>query len=271
MITSQHAYIRPDFNAPKIHQIEHAKGKIKINGINPFPLFGGTSAEGATGAAGATGASGATGATAAAGATGATGAGGEDAISKLQKDPVALGQLLSQVNDLAATSAATATELASYKEKESEAEKAKLGEVERAEVERDEAIAREERAMAVIEKQAIQGAISSNDSYKWNSIPAVIAELERSGAMAKIKVNIDLDKNIANVDGIDEHLKKLAETEAWMLKTTTVVEDTTATTGRPRKTGTVPRPPQQPQDKSTRREGLMKRHPTLAMGGTALR
>lgn len=248
---------------PAIDRIEHAKGMIKINGINPFPLFGGTAPvppeetkpkeeiknESST----------------------TTPSSGDDAVSKLQKDPVALGQLLSQVTELTTASTQAATELASYKEKESEAEKAKLGEVDRANVERDEAIAREQHTMKVIEKQAIQGAISSNDNYKWNSIPAVIAELERSGAMAKIKVNIDLDKNIANVDGIDEHLKKLAETEAWMLKTTTVVEDTTTTTGRPRKTGSVPRPPQQPQDKNSRREGLMKRHPTLAMGGTALR
>lgn len=246
--------------------------------VNAWPIFGGENDENGSGGSGSgsgeSGGSGGNGnSTSGAGNAAGGGSGdGEDPIKKLQSDPNALAQLLSQtqtlnstVSDLQTKLEAATTENAGFKQKQEESEAAQRTKEQNQEIEINKLKGQLETVTALLQQKVVENAIASNAKHQWHSARQVQGELD----MSKLKVNLDIDKGVAEIDGMDAELDRIATASPWLVKN---VENQNSggngngTPPRQRTSGNPPRPPAGPQDKASKRAAAMKKFPVLANG-----
>lgn len=255
--------------APLLSVMDDSKKKNYLEITSSFPFFGGED-EPNSGANAGAGAGNGTGSGGNSTATSSSGSGnGEDPIKKLQSDPTALAQLLSQsqtlnttVADLTAKLEAATTENAGFKQKQEEADAAQRTKEQNQEIEINKLKGQIENLAKILQEKVIENAIGNNSKYQWNSIRQVRSELD----MSKLKVNLDVDKGIAEIDGMDAELDRIATASSWLVKSAEVINDAGTGSSRRRNSGNPPRPPQGPQDAAAKRAAAMKRYPVLATG-----
>jgi hypothetical protein len=189
----------------------------------------------------------------------------EDPIAKLQSDPNALRDLLNQVNKLTAdhqnaTNALTEIE----KEKEKQA-RAQMSKEEQLNTDLENANLQIEKMNNVIRTVALQNAfVTKSGDTQWNSIKQAMAELDENN----YTIDIDLDNGVAEVNGIDNEVKRISKDFPWLVKSAGVtdVNGGARGPGRPRTTGAPPAPPKGNEAKKDRRDSLMNRFPVLMQG-----
>jgi hypothetical protein len=230
--------------------------------INSFPFFGGTTPTPTT-----TDPEKTTGTPA--GGTGEQ----EDPIAKLQSDPTALKNLLEQVSKTSADLATLTQErdsLASEKEKQT---RAQLSKEENLTKDLENATLQIEKLTNVVQNVAIANAfIEKSGDIKWNSVKQAMAELQDGN----YSVNIDIDNGVAEVEGIENEVKRIAKDFSWLVKSAGVPEvqdggkvapvGRAGRPGQPAATGLPPAPPKGNQGKQARRDGMMNRFPVLMQG-----
>ena len=186
----------------------------------------------------------------------------EDPIQKLQSDPNALSQLLSQVQALTNELNKTATERDSFKTKEEQARRAQQTKEEQLQVDLDKANANIERLHNVLKTKIVENAISGAKNYEWHSVKQVMAELNPEA----FDVDIDMDKAEGTVSGIDSEIKRIAQQCPWLVSKD---RSKPADDGRPRPTrpsGSPVAPPSGDAAKLTKREALIKKYPVIVQG-----
>ncbi|AHG24404.1 hypothetical protein PBI_OAKER_13 [Mycobacterium phage Oaker] len=187
----------------------------------------------------------------------------DDPIAKLQSDPNALAQLLSQTETLASQVQQLTTENADFKQKQEQAEAAQRSKEENQEIEINNLKAQLENVTNILQQKVIENAIANHAKHQWNSVRQVKGELD----MSKLKVNLDIDKGIAEIDGIDAELDRIATSSPWLVK---AAEQQPPNPQQPqqrqRTSGGAPRPPAPPADKASKRALAMKKFPVLATG-----
>lgn len=183
--------------------------------VNAWPIFGGENEENGSGGSGSGSGDGSgsggngNGASGAGNAAGGGSGDGEDPIKKLQSDPNALAQLLSQtqtlnstVSDLRTKLEAATTENAGFKQKQEESEAAQRTKEQNQEIEINKLKGQLETVTALLQQKVVENAIASNAKHQWHSARQVQGELD----MSKLKVNLDIDKGIAEIDGMEAEL-----------------------------------------------------------------
>lgn len=260
--------------APLLAVLDDSAKRNYLNILDAYPIFGGEENNGGNGSGEGTG-NGGSGNGNAGGGSGGSGSGGsgtgnEDPIAKLQSDPNALAQLLtqsqtltSQVQQLTEQLNTATTENSTFKQQQEQAEAAQRTKEQNQEIEINKLKGQLENLTNLLQAKVIENAIANNAKHQWNSSRQVQGELD----MSKIKVNLDIDKGIAEIDGMDAELDRIATSSPWLVKavTTDQTQQTTQQT-RQRTSGNPPRPPAPPQDKAAKRAAAMKKFPVLANG-----
>ncbi|ACF05114.1 head scaffolding protein [Mycobacterium phage Predator] len=260
--------------APLLAVLDDSAKRNYLNILDAYPIFGGEENNGGNGSGEGNG-NGGSGNGNAGGGSGGSGSGGsgtgnEDPIAKLQSDPNALAQLLtqsqtltSQVQQLTEQLNTATTENSTFKQQQEQAEAAQRTKEQNQEIEINKLKGQLENLTNLLQTKVIENAIANNAKHQWNSTRQVQGELD----MSKIKVNLDIDKGIAEIDGMDAELDRIATSSPWLVKavTTEQTQQTTQQT-RQRTSGNPPRPPAPPQDKAAKRAAAMKKFPVLANG-----
>lgn len=248
-------------NMDKIFRKPLEKSTIERKILDSFPFFGGTTPETTAGTSGDPKA----GATTDSKQTGG-GVITEDPIAALQADPNKLRDLLNQVNKLSkdhesATNALTEIERA--KEKEA---RAQMNKEQQLSTDLENANLQIEKMTAVVQNMAVQNAfITRSGDIQWNSIKQAMAELVPDN----YSVNIDLDNGMAEVDNIDQEVKRIAKDFPWLVKSAGTPDPNAQQAqgprgpGRPRTTGLPPAGVKGNEGKKARRDEMMQRFPVL--------
>lgn len=253
--------------APLLAVLDDSAKRNYLNILDAYPIFGGE--ENGGNGSGEGNENGGSGNGNAGGGSGG-GSGEEDPIKKLQSDPNALAQLLSQsqtltsqVQQLTEQLNTASTENQTFKQQQEQAEAAQRTKEQNQEIEIKKLKDQLENLTNLLQTKVIENAIANNAKHQWNSSRQVQGELD----MSKIKVNLDIDKGIAEIDGMDAELDRIATSSPWLVKavTTEQTQQTTQQT-RQRTSGNPPRPPAPPQDKAAKRAAAMKKFPVLANG-----
>jgi hypothetical protein len=186
----------------------------------------------------------------------------EDPIQKLQSDPNALTQLLSQVQALTAKVTEVTTERDSYKTKEESARRAQQTKEEQLQTDLDKERQRTEQLFNILKQKVVENAISNAKGYEWYSIKQVMAELDEKA----LEIDIDTESLTGTVTGIDSELKRIAQLCPWMISKdkTKTPEDGQRRPQRP--SGTPVAPPTGEAAKLSKREALIKKYPIIAQG-----
>ena len=250
--------------APLLAVLDDSAKRNYLNILDAYPIFGGE--ENGGNGSGEGNENGGSGNGNAGGGSGG-GSGEEDQIKKLQSDPNALAQLLSQsqtltsqVQQLTEQLNTASTENQTFKQQQEQAEAAQRTKEQNQEIEIKKLKDQLENLTNLLQTKVIENAIANNAKHQWNSSRQVQGELD----MSKIKVNLDIDKGIAEIDGMDAELDRIATSSPWLVKavTTEQTQQTTQQT-RQRTSGNPPRPPAPPQDKASKRAAAMKKFPVL--------
>jgi hypothetical protein len=187
----------------------------------------------------------------------------EDPIAKLQNDPNALTQLLSQVQALTTKLGEVTTERDGYKTKEENTRRAQQTKEEQIQTDLDNERVKNEKLFNILKNKIVENAIANAKGYEWHSIKQVMAELNSEA----FEVDIDEDKLEGTVSGgIDAEIKRIAQQCPWL-----VSKDKTKTPDdgnpRPRRpSGSPPAPPTSDQSKLSKREALIKKYPVIVQG-----
>lgn len=189
--------------------------------------------------------------------------------------PDQIQAIVAQNAELTNTLKTTNKQLETFTQKEKDAEKAKLGDVERAQAEvaeRDETITNMDR---VIRTLAVENAINNSKDLKFHSAKHVIGELDPT----EYEIDVDLKSGQAVVSNLDKALKRIADANPWMVvdaaKDNPGNGDAGAKPGNqnpggaPRRgSGAPPAPGNKRQsDATNRRADLIKKFPVLAARG----
>lgn len=253
--------------APLLAVLDDSAKRNYLNILDAYPIFGGEENNGGNGS-GEGNENGGSGNGNAAGGSG--GSGDEDPIKKLQSDPNALAQLLSQsqtltsqVQQLTEQLNTASTENQTFKQQQEQAEAAQRTKEQNQEIEINKLKGQLENLTNILQTKVIENAIANNAKHQWNSTRQVQGELD----MSKLKVNLDIDKGIAEIDGMDAELDRIATSSPWLVKAATTEQQPGPTPQtRQRTSGNPPRPPAPPQDKAAKRAAAMKKFPVLANG-----
>lgn len=247
-------------NRLPINRIDLAK---QINGFRANPPFGGTAptppaTDPATTPPAAPG--------------GATPPPAVDPIAQLQSDPNALAQLLTQVQTLTQSTSQlqqqlglVTTERDSYLQKEKDAELAQKSKEEQLETQINELKAAQEKRDNIIRQKIVENAIAANNKYEWQNSRLVQGELDQT----KLEFNVDIDKGIAEIKGIDAELERIASAHTYLVSKNKAEPPADPTQQQQpqaprRSTGAPPRPPAAPEDKDAKRKRAMKAFPSLS-------
>lgn len=181
-----------------------------------------------------------------------------EALSKLAKDPNALQQLLSQVTTLQSDLQATKTERDKFVQEQEKAARAQMTREEN--LEKDLTAAHEtiKQMDQVIRSTALTNAFLSQSDYQWNSIKQAMSELSDS----EYQIDVDLEKQVATVSGMDKAAARIAKDFPWLLKPTG--DPNGQQSNGPRSTGGPPAPPAGSSGpKADARESMMKKFPAI--------
>lgn len=186
--------------------------------------------------------------------------------------PEQIAAIVAKNVELEKTAKEANTKLEGYTQKEKEAEKAKLGEVER----RDQEIAERDQTIAqldkVIREQAVVNAINNVKDIRFHSAKHVIAELDP----AEYDIDVDLKAGTATVTGLEKALKAIAEKNPWMVDSGQAQQQNPGNGnagarqnpnpgGKPRGSGNPPTPGNSRNATAAQsREALIKKFPVLA-------
>jgi hypothetical protein len=187
-----------------------------------------------------------------------------DPLAELQKDPAKLQQLLSQVATTTQTLATMQTELEGYKTKETEAENAKKTNEQRLQTTIEQKDALLARATLLLQEKSAENALLSHKDYTWHDSSDALINILKD---PQVVVTVDIDKQIATVEGMDKALKVLATAKPWMLSAGPGVPDPAAAPGTPPPpSGAPPAAPTTDAQKAARRADLISKHPVIMAG-----
>ncbi|AAN02073.1 head scaffolding protein [Mycobacterium phage Barnyard] len=127
---------------------------------------------------------------------------------------VDVNQLLAQVQSLSSQIQQLQTENQGYKQKETEAENAKKTreqQLEQTIQQKDQQIA---AAQNLIAQKSLENALLTHKDYQWHDANDALLSLRDAEG---VKVTVDIDKQIATVEGLDNAVKELATKKPWML------------------------------------------------------
>jgi hypothetical protein len=188
----------------------------------------------------------------------------EDPIAKLQNDPNALTQLLSQVQALTTKLGEVTTERDGYKTKEESTRRAQQTKEEQLQTDLDKANLRNEKLFNILKQKVVENAIGAQSNYEWHSIKQVMAELNGEA----FEVDIDEEALTGTVKGIESEIKRIATQCPWL-----VSKDKSKPSGgddgkpRPqRPSGSPVAPPTSGDAKLSKREALIKKYPVIVQG-----
>lgn len=182
-----------------------------------------------------------------------------DPIKELAKDPAKLSQLLSQVTTLTTQQATLAAENEAFKAERTKAEQAKLTKEQQLETTIAQKDATILAATALLSAKSLENALLNLSDFTWQDANDALMNLKDNPA---IKVTVDIEKQIAQVDGLEAAAKDLATRKPWMLKTPEVPPTTPPPAGRP--TGAPPPPiPPVSGDKLARRKALAGKYSAI--------
>lgn len=184
-----------------------------------------------------------------------------DPIEKLQNDPNALGQLLSQVDKLTKDLTKVTGERDSYVAKEQENTRKLQSREQQLETDLGERDAIIQQMDSVIRSMAINNAMLSQKDIQWHSVKQAMAELNADA----FDIDIDLERGTADVSGIENEAKRIAKEFPWLVAKGGT-EQPIPPSPRPRGSGAPPAPPGGDGNKAQRRSDLMKRFPVIASG-----
>lgn len=189
--------------------------------------------------------------------------------------PEQIASIVAQNADLVKTTKDLTGKLDNYTKQEADAEKAKLGDIERRDreiAERDETIVNMDK---VIRALAVENAIAQSKDLKFHSTKHVINELDPT----EYEIDVDLKTGTAVVSNLDKAMKRIAEANPWMVvdaskdnpggangATRTGNQNPGGAPAR-RGSGAPPSPGASRQSDATqRRSDLLKKFPVLAAG-----
>jgi hypothetical protein len=186
----------------------------------------------------------------------------EDPIAKLQNDPNALTQLLSQVQALTTKLGEVTTERDGYKTKEENTRRAQQTKEEQLQTDLDNEKVKNEKLFNILKSKIVENAISNAKGYEWYSTKQVMAELNNEA----YEVDIDVENLSGTVsDGINAEIKRIATQCPWLVsKDKTKTPDGQQPPRRP--SGTPPAPPTGDAAKLSKREALIKKYPVIVQG-----
>jgi hypothetical protein len=189
---------------------------------------------------------------------------GDDPVAKLAGDPNALGQLLSQVEQLQKDLKDAQGKVGTYEEEKQKAERAQQTREQQLESDLQQRDAAIQQMDAVIKNMAITNAMLSQKNIKWNSVKQAIAELQPD----EYEIDVNLEKGSATVNGLDKAAERIAKQFPWLVasEATPPGNPKTPPTNKPRSSGAPPAPPAADGDKQARRNRLMKRYGVIASG-----
>lgn len=189
----------------------------------------------------------------------------EDPIAKLQQDPNALSQLLSQVQALTSKLGEVTTDRDSLKTKQDQQARAQQTKEEQLQTDLDNERLRNEKLFNILRAKVVENAISNAKGYEWHSTKQVMAELNQDA----YEVNIDEDKLEGTVSGIDTEIKRIAQQCPWLVSKDKTTPSNNQQTQRPtRPSGTPVAPPGGggTDAKAAKREALIKKYPVIMQG-----
>ena len=188
----------------------------------------------------------------------------EDPIAKLQSDPNALSQLLSQVQALTTKLGEVTTDRDSLKTKQDQAARAQQTKEEQLQTDLDNERLKNEKMFNILKTKIVENAIAGQNNYEWHSVKQVMAELNGDA----FEVDIDVDKLEGNVKGIESEIKRVAQQCPWLVSKDKSKppsgDGNPPPRGRP--SGTAPAPPTGDAAKMSKREALIKKYPVIVQG-----
>jgi hypothetical protein len=186
----------------------------------------------------------------------------EDPIAKLQNDPNALSQLLSQVQALTTKLGEVSTERDGYKQKEESTRRAQQTKEEQLQTDLSKEQERNQKLFNILKTKIVENAIANAKGFEWHSVKQVMAELNPEA----FEVDIDEDKLEGTVSsGIDAEIKRIAQQCPWLVsKDKTKTPDNNQQPRRP--SGSPVAPPSGDSAKMAKREALIKKYPVIVQG-----
>lgn len=186
----------------------------------------------------------------------------EDPIAKLQADPNALSQLLSQVQALTTKLGEVSTERDSFKTKEESVRRAQQTKEEQLQTDLDKANQRNEKLFNILRQKVVENAVANTKGYEWHSVKQVMAELNPEA----FEVDIDEDKLSGTVTGMESEIKRIAAQCPWLVSKdrSKVPDESARRPGRP--SGAPVAPPTGDAAKLSKREALIKKYPVIVQG-----
>ena len=240
--------------------------------LSAFPIFGGTSPEGNGGSDSGSG----SGSDSGSGSepkvevkttTTAPPKTEENPLEKLQKDPIALQQLLDQVNKTQSDLQKITGERDTLQSEKDRQARSQLTKEENLTKDLETAQAQIEKLTNVIHSVALNNAfLESSGEMQWNSVKQAMAELNPDN----YTIEVDVENGKATVTGIENEVKRIAKDFSWLVKNAANDQNNNGHRGpgRPRSTGAPPAGPggSGGGDKSARRNEMMNRFPVLMQG-----
>lgn len=178
---------------------------------------------------------------------------------------VDVNQLLAQVQTLSSQVSQLTQENQSYKTKETDAENAKKTREQQLETTIQQKDAQLAAAQNLIGQKAMENALLTHKDYQFHDSNDALLSLKN---VEGVKVTVDIDKQIATVEGLDAAIKELAEKKPWMLakgpQTDDQQQQTPPATPPGRPSGRPPAPPANPDAaKVQQRAALGKKYSAI--------
>lgn len=186
-----------------------------------------------------------------------------DPLAELAKDPAKLQQLLTQVSTLTTQLTDAQTKVDAAETEKTAAARAKQTKEEQlqADVEnRDILLA---KATAIIQQKVLENALITHKDYQWHDPKDALRNVD----MNLVKITVDIEKGLAEIEGMDKEAKRIATEKPWMLKPGADTQQPVNGNQPPvRATGAPPAPPTTDAAKIARRNELIGKHPVISHG-----
>lgn len=189
-----------------------------------------------------------------------------DPLETLRKDPNALTQLLSQVQTLNTQVQALTTENTAFKDAKTAEERSKLAKEQQLQQDLENERLKTEKAVNLLHQKVLENALATHKDFQWHDAASVLAKVDQNA----VKVTIDIEKGIAQIEGMEAEIKRIARENAWMLSKGPAEPGTPAANsanpaapiaGRP--TGSPPVPANNDAAKAAKRTGLLAKYPVI--------
>ena len=187
----------------------------------------------------------------------------EDPIAKLQSDPNALSQLLSQVQALTTKLGEVTTDRDSLKTKQDQAARAQQTKEEQIQTDLDNERLKTQKLFNILKAKIVENAIGAQSNYEWHSVKQVMAELNADA----FEVDIDEEQLTGTVKGIESEIKRVATQCPWLVsKDKSKTPDNNNQQRPQRPSGGPVAPPTSGDAKLSKREALIKKYPVIVQG-----